>query len=129
MSFSYNNTQIVASGTNYISFVRFTIDDKNSASYILEDEEITAIYNDITTLYSGESQTIRNWRTAVAAKEYVCRSYSSTITSWSSDGTSINYGNRATTCQDELNRLRYKLLSVIGQPAILYPTRPASFCE
>lgn len=126
MSFSYDNTQISASGTNYISFVRFAVDDKNSTLYTLEDEEIDALYDQTS---SADNQIQRNYQTAVWCAEYLLVRYSKMPSSWSSAGTSVTNNERLKALQQLLDRLRLKLLAIDGVSPMLYTYRPLGFKE
>lgn len=125
MSFSYNYNRISASGTFPVDFVRFKLDDTDSAAYDLEDEVITVLFNDT---YTGDTQTVRNYQTAVKAAMYLWTKYSKQVT-FSSAGTSMNlsdlrdhWWNVVQTLQAELNLQR-------GIAPVLYPYRQSSFSK
>jgi hypothetical protein len=124
MSFSYNESQISASGTNYISMVRFQVDDTDSTTYILSDELITALYNETA---STVPQIWRNYTTAIGAAEFIYRRYSKMPISWSSAGTSVNRSDRLTALDSLLSRLRMLLFQSSGASPILYADRPTDF--
>ena len=124
MSFSYNESQISASGTNYISFVRFQLDDTSSVTYAFSDEVLTALYND-----TSGTQIVRNYTAAVRAAEALYRKYSKMPNSWSSAGTSVNRSDRLTALASLLGSLRSALLAVSGSSAVIYAYRPENYCE
>lgn len=120
MSFSYNNTRISASGTFPIDFVRFKIDDINSAAYDIEDEEITTVFSG--TLDSL-SQLERNYLTAITVAEHLAVRYRKEAT-FSSAGTSMNLKERAEAWLEVVNDLRMEFLQKVSVSSVLYPNRP-----
>lgn len=122
MSFSYNETQIVPSGSHYIDVVRFLVNDTDSTSYDLSDEVITALYNG--TLETS-TQILRNYQTAYAAQEYICNKRAQNIQSFSSDDTSVTYTQN--NCNDKLSHLRQLVMLYSGAGGVLYPTRKSGF--
>lgn len=128
-TYTYDETQIIASGTNYISVVRFLINDTlvsgGANTALVSDEVITALY--LQQAGITVSQLERNWRTAIEVKRHICSNLSSSIQSFSSGGTSITYGNRSEQCKIELADLIMRLRELLGVAPILYPNRSASF--
>ena len=122
MSFSYNENQIVASGTNYISFVRFTVNDTDSTAYDVSDEVITAQYNGTST---SSTQTLRNYQTAYAIQQHLCNKRAGNIQSFSSGGTSVTYTQEY--CEDKLSYLRQMVMLYSGQSNVVYPSRTNGF--
>lgn len=126
MSFSYNNTRIAASGTYTIDFVRFTLDDTDATAYEIDDEVITALYNQTS---SGDSQTFRNYTTALNAARYLYRKYSKQVT-FSSAGTSMNLSDKYKQFYAAvIQELEQLLLQLAGVNAVLYADRPETFCD
>lgn len=122
-TFTYYETEIAEDSTDFISAVRFMVNDTDSTNYDLSDEVITALYNQTDTTLA---QIERNYLTAISAQEYICNKRADNISAWSSAGTSVTYGSKG-DCDDKLQRLRMKLLSLQGYSGILYPQRPSSF--
>ncbi len=122
MSFSYNENQIVASGTNYISFVRFTVNDTDSNAYDVSDEVITAQYNATS---ANSTQTLRNYQTAYAIQQHLCNKSAGNIQQFSSGGTSVTYTQEY--CSEKLSYLRQMVMLYSGQSSVLYPSRQQGF--
>ena len=123
MSFSYNENQIVASGTNYISFVRFTVNDVDSTAYDVSDEVITAKYSETS---ATSAQILRNYQTALAIQQYICNKRAGNIQSFSSGGTSVTYTQDS--CSDKVAYLRQMVMLYNGGlGSVLYPTRRKGF--
>lgn len=123
MSFSYNYNRIAASGTYTIDFVRFTLDDTDSTAYELEDEVITALFNETS---STDSQVIRNYHTAIKAATALWRKYSKQVT-FSSAGTSMQLSDRANHWWTILQQLKGELTIQQGASPVIYPQRTSSF--
>lgn len=123
MSFSYFEAEIAVDSEDYISAVRFMINDTDSENYDVSDEIITALYNQTN---EDSTQAQRNIDTAIAAQEYICNKRADNISAWSSAGTSVTYGAKG-DCEDKLNRLRMKRLERLGIGGVLYPTRTKGF--
>jgi len=121
MSFTYFNTDIAATSSDYTSFVRFMLDDKDSTAYELENEEITALYNETTG-----TQVVRNYQTAIKAAKYLWRKYSKQVT-FSSAGTSMQLSERANHWWQVIQTLQGELNIYTGMQPVLYPQRTASF--
>lgn len=119
MSFSYFR-EITASGTNYIDFTRWKIDDIDSTAYEVNDEEITVLYNEIPTTFT---QIQRNYLTAIKVADYLATKYKKQAT-FSSAGTSMNLKERADAWQEVVDKLRLEYLQVTGISAVMYPNRP-----
>lgn len=127
MTYTYNESRIAASGEFYIDVVRFLVNDTlvsgGANTALLSDELITALYlQQIIT-----SQLEHNYRTAIEAQKYICKLNDTGIQSFSSGGTSINYGNRSEQCQMKVANLIMELRALLGVAPILYPNRQSSF--
>lgn len=125
-TFTYYETEIGENSTDFISFVRFQVDDTNSSAYDLSDEVITALYNDTST---EDAQITRNYYTAIKAAEYLYRKATKNVDSFSSGGTSVNYANRASRLLDLIAQLRTKLLSINNISTVVYASRPSYYSE
>jgi hypothetical protein len=127
MSYTYNETQAIVSGAFYIDAVRFLVadtdvsDGANTAE--LSDEIITAKY---TETASGDTQVSRNYQTAIKCAEYLYVKYSK-LASFTADGVTINYKDRADMWLRFLNSLRNTWLAVTCQQPVIYASRPASY--
>ncbi len=123
MSFTYTNTAIGETSTDYISFTRFTLDDKDSTAYEIEDEEITALYNQTLTSYS---QIYRNYSVVIACGDYLLVKYSKQAT-FTSGGTTVQYSERAKSVASILGKYRMKLSILSGSGGVIYPSRTSNF--
>lgn len=131
MSFSYNQNRITASGTYTVDFVRFTLQDDvetdattGATIYELSDEVIIALFNETN---SGYTQTTRNYITAIKAARYLRTKYSKQVASFSSNGVSINYGERKKALDELIARLEAEIAVLQGVAPVLYPYRETSF--
>lgn len=131
MSASYNFDAIAASGTNYISAVRFIIQDipatptSSGTDVELQDEEITALFNTTSTGYGTGTGVEEQcaYATALECAKALHRRYSKQAT-FSSAGTRVELNERAqywlNTVQDiamKLATLSYNgsLFAVVGR--------------
>lgn len=123
MSFSFAASGISASGTDYISFTRFKIDDTESPGEI-SDEIIIALYGQTAT---GNDQITRNYHTAISAARYLQTKYTKQF-NFSSAGTSVQQmQERAKAWGELIASLAYELASIQGAGPVVYPYRPAAY--
>jgi hypothetical protein len=125
MSFTYTETQTIVSGANYISVVRFLTDDTNSDAYDLSDEIITAKYTETNAI---DTQTSRNYLTAIKCAEYMLVKYSKQV-SFSADGVSMQLDKRIDAWRSILNNLRASWFSLSNTSGMIYANRCANFRE
>ena len=91
MSFTYVAANSGSTNSDYLSAVRFIIQDTDSATAEITDEEITAQYG---TTSSDDEQEVRNYGAAYLVAVALERRYRKQATC-SSGGTSVNYAQRA----------------------------------
>lgn len=118
---AYNPANVNNSNTDYISVVRFLIDDKDAEEIL--DAEITALYANTD---SGSDQAIRNFQTAVQAAQYLHTKYAKQAT-FSSAGTSVQLLERAKYWASVVQDLAYRTSEIMGSVGITYIGRNASW--
>ena len=124
MSATYNPSNIAASGTDYISAVRWLIQDTDTTVAQISDEELTALYG---TMPSTDSSDTRAYKTAVAAAKGLYTRYMHQA-SFSSGGTSVQLKERAENFRTIVADLEYKLLELQnGSAGMIYSVRYPSF--
>lgn len=121
MSFTYDPTQIAASGTgNELSAVRFILQDTTQPAFF-EDSEIIALFDSSSTAYSNQESRV--YYTCLELAKALHRRFARQAT-FSSAGTSVQLNERAqywlTIVQDlavKLATLSYtnSLFAVVGR--------------
>jgi hypothetical protein len=106
---SYTPSGIAPSGTDYISAVRFLIQDTDATVVELEDAEITALYNCTVALYTTQEQRV--YATALDCAKALHRRYAKQAT-FSSAGTSVQLGARAEYWLNVVQDLAMKLATL-----------------
>jgi enamine deaminase RidA (YjgF/YER057c/UK114 family) len=120
MSFTFSASGIVASGTDYISFVRWKLDDINASAYEIENEAITALYTEVGAQID---QATRNYLTAIKAGNYLVTKYTK-MASFSSAGTSVQLRERAEAWKQRIAELSFEMLQYTNVGSVIYPYRP-----
>lgn len=122
--FTYHASGIAPSGTDYVSAVRFIIQDTVDGVFELLDEEITALYDTSAALY-GTTQDARIQRvyyTALECAKALHHRYARQAT-FSSAGTSVQLGERAKYWSTVVDELGIKLISLNNGGSVLYGRR------
>lgn len=132
VTYTFNPSNVDVSNTDYLSAVRFLLGDTdvsgvNPPTADLSDQEITAVYSE-SSEYTGSvnGQAIRNVYTAYRLAAALQTKYRKQVT-FSSAGTSVNLSDRARFWESVVQDLSSRLLSVLSQSAVTYPSRPRSY--
>lgn len=129
MSFSYEPTQSNIANDDYISAVRFALQDTIADEQEFDDGEIDAQYNATS---ETDTQTVRNLIVAVSLARVLQRRYAKQA-SFSSQGTSVQLLERAKFWSSMIESLESDLMVVQmedgGTGGILYAGRQASYTD
>jgi hypothetical protein len=128
MSFTYTPADIAIDSATYLSAVRWLVQDIDSVTAEVSDEEIDALFE---TTSESESQTVRNLRTGLAVAKGLHRRYAKQAT-FSSGGSSFQLGARAQAWADIVKDIEGQLadavsLTVGSSPGVLQFGRGPSF--
>ncbi|MBK9944211.1 MAG: hypothetical protein IPP13_21635 [Kouleothrix sp.] len=129
MTASYGSNGIAPDSADCISRVRFLIQDTDDATAELTDEEIITIFESTS---EDESNTVRNYRTAVHMVKALHRRYAKQA-SFSSGKTSVQYQARAKYFETVVEDLQSELMAAlvadgyIDQGGVMYAGRSTSF--
>ena len=108
MAFTYVPANTASTNADYLSAVRWLIQDTDEATAELPDAEITAQYGQTN---SDDSQQIRNFATALACAQGLERRYRKQA-SFSSGKTSVQLGERAQAWATVVDELAMDLFSL-----------------
>ena len=105
---TYSTSDIASTSTNYVSAVRWLIQDIDTSTAEVQDTEITTLYN---ATNADDSQAIRNYATALACAQALERRYRKQA-SFSSGKTSVQLGERAKAWAKVVDELAMELFSL-----------------
>lgn len=123
---SYSPSQIDPATGEYISAVRFLLQDTSTTAPELADEELTALYNALSE--DDYTQAQRVYLTAARAAEALWVRYSRQA-SFSSGGTSMELSKRAEGWKATVAHLASLAGLAVGDgpDTVTYQCRPATF--
>lgn len=125
MSFTYSDSAISPTSGAVISAIRWIIQDTIEAEAEVQDEAITALYNDTDTTLTQE---YRVYVTSSAIAQVIVRKYKK-IADFSSGGTSVQAQKRAEAWQEVADRLSAQVAALVSESAInvISAYRPALY--